>query len=140
MEYTIREAIAEDLEVLDRIYTENMKGYVERVYHWNDNLFRDRFIAQDYQVIESQKQLIGFIKLVTSENDIYLAEIQINRKYQRQGIGTNLIQSIIKQVQLQNKTLWLKIVKGNPAENLYKRLGFIVFEESSTHKKMKQDK
>ncbi len=136
MEYKIREAIAEDLEILDHIYTENMKGYVEKVYLWNATLFRDNFIPQDYQVIEINQQLIGFTKLVTTETDIYLAEIQIARKYQRQGIGTNIIQSIIKQAKLRQKTLWLKIVKGNPAEKLYKRLGFIVFEESLTHKKM----
>lgn len=137
MEYTIRKAIAEDLEILDRIYTENMKGYVEKVYPWNATLFRDNFIPQDYEVIESQEQLIGFAKLVTTETDLYLAEIQIARQYQKQGIGTNLIQLIIKQAKLQNKILWLKIVKGNPAEKLYRRLGFIVFEESLTHKKMK---
>ncbi len=54
-----------------------------------------------------------------------------------QGIGTSLIKSLIQEAQINNKKLWLKVIKGNPAERLYKRLGFTVFEKSCTHKKMK---
>ena len=136
--YIIRQARADDIEILDKIHAENMQNYVEKVYLWNPKLFRACFIRQDYQVIEKKRQILGFIKIVTSKTDIYLAEIQIDRQYQKQGIGTNLIQSIIKQAQLQDKELWLKIVKGNPAEKLYARLGFTIFAESSTHKKMRK--
>ncbi len=136
--YIIRQAKADDIELLDKIHAENMRNYVEKVYPWNPQLFRACFIPENYQVIEKKRQILGFIKVVTSKTDIYLAEIQIDRQHQKQGIGTNLIQSIIKQAQSQNKKLWLKIVKGNPAEKLYARLGFTVFEESSTHKKMRK--
>ena len=136
--YIIRQARANDIEVLDKIHAENMQNYVEEVYPWNPQLFRVCFIPEDYQVIEKTRQILGFIKIVTSKTDIYLAEIQIDKQHQKQGIGTNLIQSIIEQAQSQNKKLWLKIVKGNPAEKLYERLGFTVFEESLTHKKMRK--
>ena len=137
MQYTIRFATAEDINILDRLHTENMKGYVELVYPWNPTLFKDNFIPQDYQVIKYQNKIIGFIKVVVSETDIYLAEIQIADNYQNKGIGTNIIKNIIATAMLNNKRLWLKVIKGNPTEELYKRLGFVVFESSLTHKKMK---
>ncbi len=87
MEYTIRQATTKDLNTLDRIHTENMKGYVEKVYPWNPRLFRDRFMAQDYQIIEITDQIIGFLKIVRSDREIYLGEIQIVSNYQQQGIG-----------------------------------------------------
>lgn len=136
MKYTIRQATNEDIDVLDRIYTENMKGYVEKVYPWNPKLFRDRFIPQDYQVIEIEDKIIGFVKVVIYDTEIYLGEIQIDSNYQKQGIGTSLIKSLIKQSEIERKKIFLKVVKGNPAERLYKRLGFTVFEESFTHKKL----
>ena len=137
MEYTIRQATKKDLNTLDRIHTENMKGYVEKVYPWNPTLFRDRFIAQEYQIIEIQDKIIGFIKVVRYDREIYLGEIQIESNYQKQGIGTSLITPLIQEAQINNQKLWLKVVKGNPAERLYKRLGFTVFEKSHTHNKMK---
>ncbi len=136
MQYTIRKAIATDLNILDRIHTENMKGYVEKVYPWNPTLFRDSFMPQDYRVIEIDNQIIGFIKVVVLETEIYLGEIQIVRDYQKQGIGSSLIRSLIQEARESNRKLWLKVLKGNPAQKLYTRLGFTIFEESSTHQKM----
>ena len=136
MQYDLRQASIEDIEILDRIHRSNMKGYVEKIYSWNDRLFQDCFVPEEYQIIEVSQQLIGFIKIVNSTTDIYLAEIQILKEYQNMGIGTNLIRSIIARAKEHNLRVWLKVVKGNPAEKLYQRLGFIVFEESLTHKKM----
>ena len=138
MQYKLRQAIEEDLEICNRIHTENMKGYVKKVYPWNDSLFRHNFNPQEYQIIEVEQQFAGFYKLIVSTAEIYIAEIQIESQYQNRGIGTSLIKSMINQAQLQNKRLWLKVVRGNPAEKLYQRLGFVTLEISSTHKKMAQ--
>ena len=73
------------------------------------------------------------MKIVISESEIYLGEIQISKDFQNQGIGTSLIQSLIQEAQTSNKKLWLKVLKGNPAQKLYQRLGFTNLQESSTH-------
>lgn len=133
MQYNIRQAIAQDIDILDSIYTENMKKYVEKVYPWNPQLFRNGFFPQDYQVLEINHQIIGFMKLVSSETEIYLAEIQIIKDYQKQGIGTKLIQSVMQQAQADNKILWLKVIQGNPAKKLYEKLGFTELRKSLYH-------
>ncbi len=138
MDYSIRQATPMDIELLDLIHTENMKGYVEKIYPWNPQLFRDQFNfnCHDYQVIEINNQIIGFIKVVYSETEIYLAEIQIAKNYQKQGIGTSLIQLIIEKARENNQKLWLKVLKSNLAKRLYQRLGFTKLEESVTHEIM----
>ena len=136
MQYTIDCATAEDLDLLDRIHRENMQRYVAQVYPWNPTLFKDNFIPQDYRVIKDRHTIIGFIKVVEFETDIYLGELQIVSDRQNLGIGTSIIENSIAKAKLKRKRLWLKVIQGNPAERLYKRLGFIVFEESATHKKM----
>ena len=133
MQHTVRKATPTDIDLLDSIHTENMKGYVEKNYPWNPQLFRDRFIPDEYQVIEIDNTVVGFLKIVASESEIYLGEIQISKDFQNQGIGTSLIQSLIQEAQTSNKKLWLKVLKGNPAQKLYQRLGFTNLQESSTH-------
>lgn len=133
MQYTIRKATPIDIDILDLIHTENMKDYVEKNYSWNPQLFRDRFISDEYQVIEIDNIVIGFMKIISSEAKIYLGEIQISKDFQNQGIGTSLIQSVIQEARSNNKKLWLKVLKGNPAKKLYQRLGFTKLKESSTH-------
>ena len=139
MQYVLRPARTVDIKILDLIHTNNMKGYVEKIYPWKPTLFRDNFTTEDYQIVEYQNQTIGFIKVVTSKTDVYLAEIQITNKYRNQGIGTNIISQIIRQAKLHQQRLWLKVIKRNPAINLYQRLGFIVYQSSPTHFKMKID-
>ncbi|WP_036479312.1 GNAT family N-acetyltransferase [Myxosarcina sp. GI1] len=133
--YLIRQATKSDLDLLDRLYTENMKGYVERVYPWNSKLFRDKFVPLEYLVLECNRQIVGFFKIVFERENIYLAEIQICSEYRNRGIGTDLLSSIIQQFGTTNR-IWLKVIKGNPAINLYRRLGFKVFAESKTHLQM----
>ena len=59
-------------------------------------------MAQDYQIIEIKDTIIGFIKVVRSDSEIYLGEIQIDSNYQQQGIGTSLINSLIQEAQINN--------------------------------------
>ncbi|ACK69134.1 GCN5-related N-acetyltransferase [Gloeothece citriformis PCC 7424] len=137
MKILLRQAKDDELNFLDALYTENMKESVERVYPWNPNLFRQNFVAADYQVIEIEKVIIGFIKVVREEKEIYLGEIQVRRVYQNQGIGTQLINSLKEEAQDSGKNIRLRVLQKNSAYNLYKKLGFEVVEESQTHKIMK---
>ena len=137
MQYIIQRATVEDLNLLDRIHSENMRGYVAKVYPWNPTVFRANFVPQDYRVIKERHKIIGLIKVVRSETDIYLGELQIVSERQNQGIGTSIIESLIVEAKLKQKRLWLRVIKGNPAEKLSRKLGFTVFEESATHKMMK---
>jgi hypothetical protein len=41
------------------------------------------------------------------------------------GIGMHLIKTVIISANLVNKPVRLRVLKGNPARNLYLRLGFI---------------
>ena len=136
MLYSFRQARTEDLALLDKIHTDNMQSYVEKAYSWKPTLFADNFIAQQYQVIESNKEVIGFIKIVTTDIDVYLAEIQISGSYQNRGVGSSVINNLIDRVKANRQRLWLKSLQTNPAINLYQRLGFTVFETTATHVKL----
>lgn len=136
MNYYLRLATEADLELLDRIHTENMKGYVEQIYPWNPTLFIDNFVAEQYQVIKVNNCIAGFVKIVISQSDLYLGELQIVSPYQNKGIGSSIIENLIRQAKEDNQRLWLRVIKNNPALKLYRRLGFTVFETSHTHLKL----
>ena len=143
MNIRLRPAENEDLAILDRIHRQNMRSYVEQNYQWNDNLFKNNFVSKDYVVMLQELEIIGFIKLVaptkSSSQDtvcLYLGEIQIKSTYQNQGIGTKILKSIIEKNHGKYPCIWLRVLKGNPAIRLYKRLGFGVFAATQTHYKM----
>ena len=134
MKYDLRKATWDDFEYLDKLVTDNMKGHVNKVSTWNARLFRENYKPESIDVIEVENKTIGFTKLVHNEDMLYLAEIQIDRAYQNQGIGTAIINAAIAESEKLSKKITLNVIKGNPAEYLYKKLGFEVFDETETHR------
>lgn len=136
MKINLRQAIINDLNVLDSIHRQNMRGYVEQNYSWNDKLFKNNFVPDDYIVLQKHKEIIGFLKIAPQNNSLYLGEIQIKCTYQNRGIGTTVLKFIIDRFSEKYRRIWLQVLKGNPAIRLYRRLGFQTFAETKTHYKM----
>ena len=59
--------------------------------------------------------------------------IIIHPDYQNKGIASSIINGYINTARLKNKRIILKTYKENPAQNLYKRLGFKIYKTDSTH-------
>lgn len=136
MEIRFRKASQEDLNILAQIHTQNMRDYVAINYPWDSNLFIKNFHYDDYSIVQNRQEIIGFLKIVSEENALYLGEIQIKHTYQNQGIGTKILQYLIDDNRLSCRRIWLQVLKGNPAIRFYSRLGFKVFTETKTHYKM----
>jgi len=88
----------------------------------------------DYSNIVIDDKVIGSL-LVTKEKDgVLIDEIFIEDEYRNKGLGSNIIKNIINK----NKAVYLWVYKENiKAINLYKKLGFIVEEETKTRYYMK---
>ena len=71
MKYTLHTASVKDIDFCDLIHTQNMKPYVEKLYLWKPQLFRNNFIADDYQVIIGGLDILsGILEWPKSENQV----------------------------------------------------------------------
>lgn len=105
---------------------------------WDPHLFKDVFNLHECEVVVVEERVIGLRKIVRNSREIYLAEIQIGRGYRNSGIGTALLNQVIAESEQTGKRLWLQVIKGNPAERLYRRLGFIRYAETYAHRKLER--
>ena len=124
MNISQRSATLEDLEWLDLFYESMMRPYVELTHEWDSTKFREYFDPNIIEVIQVDGIDIGMLKVEERDNYIYLGDIQIDRAYQNKGIGTKLIKRVIESASIANKPIRLRVLKGNPAKDLYLRLGF----------------
>lgn len=134
---TRRTATPDDLDTLDALFEANMRPHVERHAEWEPDRFRHFFRAEDFVVLEIDGQLAGMLKVIERAGVTYLAEIQVAAAYRNRGIGTQLLEELLDQADSRSKPLTLKVLKGNPAEGLYRRLGFRVDAEGEMHRWMK---
>ena len=129
MNFTQRSATYEDKDWLEPFYESLMRSYVEQSHEWDETLFDKYFEPEKVSIIQVNGIDVGMLKVEYFENHIYLADIQIGKDYQGKGIGSNILQSLIKKAQQAALPIRLKVLKVNPARNLYEKLGFNLSEE-----------
>ena len=134
---SFRLAMENDLDFLYSLHVATMKEYVNKTWGWDEtfqeNIFRTKFIPSQIQIITLAGNDIGMISLEERNEDMFLRVIEIHPIYQRRGLGTSIIQKIIDDAARRMKPVLLRVLKVNPAKQLYDRLGFAVIEETSTH-------
>jgi GNAT superfamily N-acetyltransferase len=81
------------------------------------------------QIVQMAGQAVGLMKVSRDGRDWILIQIQLTQVSRGQGLGTQLIKSVIDEARKAGASLSLGVLKANPAVRLYQRLGFTVVEE-----------
>lgn len=132
-----RSAVENDIGLLYALHVATMKEYVNQTWGWNDafqeSVFRKNYIPAEIQIITYDGKDMGMFSVEERDEDVFLRAIEVHPEYQRKGIATAIINSIIREGVQKTKPVRLYVLKVNPAKRLYERLGFSVVEETSTH-------
>jgi ribosomal protein S18 acetylase RimI-like enzyme len=132
----IKKAQAKDSEFIYQVKKASFKEYVEDMFGWNEDeqraLHQSRFKSQLFEIIEYNGNAVGYIATVTGDDCLKIYQFFILPEYQGKGIGKECMQVLIDKAS--GKKIQLRVLKNNPgAERFYRRLGFTLYDESSTH-------
>ena len=135
-----RPATADDYEFVYQVKVDALKEYIAQTWGWNDRVqseFHERnFSPENMEIILQDDDNAGFLVVEELEEEIRLNEINLLKRFQRKGIGSEIIRAIQKDAATKEKRIWLQVLKVNPAIRLYKRLGFRTYAETDTHYQM----
>ena len=133
MDIKFRKCSLDDFDFLFELKKQNFKKYVDNIWGWidlNEHLSHKRIII--YNGIE-----IGvYAYHITDDGTYFINEINILKEYQGNGIGTKILKDVLEKNKNDNIITILQVFKDNPAINLYKRLGFVIYDETETHYRM----
>jgi ribosomal protein S18 acetylase RimI-like enzyme len=136
-DYTLRPANETDYQFLWSLRQLTMKDYVAKTGEWDDvdqeRRFRDRWNPSKFHVIVQNDRDIGVVSIGEGAGGVYIGNIQILPEYQRLGIGTAIINSVLTDARKRNLPVTLTVLKVNPARRLYERLGFRISGVNETH-------
>lgn len=137
----LRQATQNDYDFLYELVKTTMREYVEPIWGWDEEwqraYFQEHFDPDQVQIIVLGSQDIGAVSVEIKLEEHFLARLYLLPDYQRRGIGTHLLRSILGQAFAQGLPVTLQVLKGNRAKRLYERLGFAETEEAETHYLMK---
>lgn len=101
-----------------------MRVYAEQTYgSWNGRADLD--LAFD-KIVELAGRGIGMIGVDRRSDDWFLDKLYLLPTYQRQGIGSYLLQRLIGEAKSAQVVLRLTVLEVNPARRFYERHGFVL--------------
>ena len=108
-----------------------MREVIEKTWgwdeHWQQTEFARRISEYAVSVIEIDGEPAGALWLESTPERLHIVELQLLPATQGKGIGTAVVQRVIKQAANQGVPVTLSVVRANPrAKRLYERLGFEV--------------
>ena len=129
--YQLRSASQADYAFLYDLHKTAIRPSVEATWGWDEawqqDYFAQKFDANKRQIIMVNGQDVGVFILEKREGAVYIGLIEVLPAFQGRGIGTAVIQDILRQAQKQNRPVMLHVLKTNEAgKRLYERLGFVV--------------
>ena len=102
--------------------------YITSMFGWDEDVQRDfhdkAWQQQKPDIMTYNGRLIGTVATIESEDCIEIGQFFILPEYQRKGIGTHFLESILDKADQLGKNVVLKFLKSNPVESLYVRNGF----------------
>jgi GNAT superfamily N-acetyltransferase len=123
---TLRPANESDWDFLCVVQETCMREYAERTWgNWIPEP-RGNFRPEIHQIIECDGVEMGCIALIDEADALMLEKLYILPSHQRRGIGTLLLGRVIERAHASGKPIRLRVLRVNPARQLYERNGFKV--------------
>jgi ribosomal protein S18 acetylase RimI-like enzyme len=98
--------------------------------------YHTAFPTADFQIVVAGGQDAGRLAIDLSSKELRVVDIALLPQYRNGGIGSALLQNILAQAAAIGLPVRLCVRKGNRAERLYSRLGFVKFAETELHLEM----
>ncbi len=146
--YALRDETEHDLPFLQGLYATTRQIEMATIADWSDVQKRmflaQQFVAQRahyrtriagcrFMVIEHYGVPIGRLYLRLRKTQIHVVDIALLPDTRGSGLGTAILQAVIDSAKASECRVSLVVERGNPAFNLYRRLGFEPLEETDTH-------
>lgn len=132
----LRPARRSDYNYAQRLYLETMRPLLSRLDAWDEDdalaKFRGHYRAGDVSIIMVDDRDVGFLQVEENADGITLAQIHIEAPHRSRGIGTRLLRDLLSDARAKGKPVSLSVVKHNPAQALYERLGFQIVGQDET--------
>jgi GNAT superfamily N-acetyltransferase len=132
----LRPATSDDVPFIESVYFETQRWIIESLFGWRgDDVEREKFCktydSTNTHIIVVDGKDAGWLTVRRAQDHITLDSIYLSQKWQGAGLGTHLIEDIIREAGATDVPLRLSTAKINRARNLYERLGFAVIAEDT---------
>jgi ribosomal protein S18 acetylase RimI-like enzyme len=138
MTLSLRQATQNDADLTFEIEQSSIKEYSDDMYTTEIESHRKEFDFEHIQIVTFEKHTIGYLEIEEKNHSFEIINILIQKNFQNQGFGRQLLEKVIEDGQRKAKGIELQVLKNNPkAKRFYENSGFQVYYETEFEYKMK---
>ncbi|MFD9490561.1 GNAT family N-acetyltransferase [Streptomyces sp. NPDC102256] len=131
--WTLRPAVAADVEVLAELRATVMRADLERLGRYDGHRvrqrLRDSFSTEHTSVITVDGDVTGCLTVRPAEGAQWLEHFYLAPQHQGRGLGSAVLRTVVRRAETHGTTLRLNVLQGSAARRLYERHGFVVDSE-----------
>jgi ribosomal protein S18 acetylase RimI-like enzyme len=131
--FTLRPASADDAPLFYSVIDRTMREFIVTTWGtWNEERVQreseENSRSLNAQVIQVADISVGVFVVERCPTHIDIEQIYLLPEYQRQGIGTVLLNQLIVEASQHDIPVRLRVMVVNPAKSFYERFGFVITE------------
>jgi ribosomal protein S18 acetylase RimI-like enzyme len=142
MTISFRPAVPADFDYCARLYFAEMETIIRELKldrQAQVASFRKQWAIADVRIIRLDGADIGWLQSTVRDGAAFLAQLFVDGRFQRRGIGTEVMHRLISEANEAGQPMALEVVKINPAKRLYDRLGFRTINEDDRKYHMRRE-
>ena len=116
---------------------EHKAAFLTMQFDAQDHHYRTHYPDAQFDVIEVEGVRAGRLYLSTTAQESRIIDIAIAPEHRNRGIGTSLIQTILRNASEAGRVVTIHVELDNQARRLYDRLGFEPVEQHGAYLLMK---
>jgi ribosomal protein S18 acetylase RimI-like enzyme len=148
--YCLRAQREEDHPFLERLYISVRESEVEPLdwpeeakrtfladqFRLQTTHYRTHYYDAEFLIVERSGSPVGRLYVFRGPHDHRVIDISLLPETRNAGVGGALLQAVKAEAAADGKTVSIHVEKFNPAQNLYRRLGFREIGESGPYRLM----
>jgi len=139
MVHSLRPARPADQEFLFRLYAstrpevsafgwaaQQQEAFLRMQFNAQQRWYQTVYPECEHNIILTNETLVGRMLVSSNRDSVTLVDISLLPEYRNRGIGAALIHTLIETAMAEGQAVKLQVLRMNPAQHLYQRLGFVV--------------
>jgi ribosomal protein S18 acetylase RimI-like enzyme len=103
---------------------EQKRAFLSSQFQAQNQHYRQHYVGAEFLLVQWQGRDIGRLYLFQSASECRVMDICLLTPYRQQGIGSQLLHTLLAQIDAMSLKTSLHVEVNNPAQHLYQRLGF----------------
>ena len=114
------------------------EAFLRMQFNAKQRSYEMTYEGTEHQIVLSDDNPIGRIMVQRRPESALLVDIALLPEYRGRGIGGGLVRELIEQCNKDKVAVRLQVLKTNPAQRLYERLGFLRTGEDELYFQMER--